>query len=145
MSEQSPHLIRIQAEFTDLEGKLERLDAFIGTEKFSSLDIREQQDLFSQASAMRDYKRILTTRISRATGNLGDPWEKSLDQLVFDTKDLLRRAATEKLLKPAPVKTERFGNHYSLLLAIGGDHTLEITLSDEALAELCRGNTEESK
>lgn len=46
------------------------------------------------------------------------------------------RVANKGTLHDAPVKTERFGKHYSVLIGIGKDHTAEITLTDDALEAL---------
>lgn len=61
------HVVRMQAERSDLGGRLDRLAAFLETEKFSELPAADQGLLRAQASAMQTYLSILTKRIERQT------------------------------------------------------------------------------
>ncbi len=59
------HQIRVVDEKTDLDGKIERLDAFIGTPIYHDLDGHDQFLLRFQLVAMRQYSTTLGERIAR--------------------------------------------------------------------------------
>ena len=55
--------------------------------------------------------------------------------------ELVRKLVVQELiakgkLDAAPVKTERFGKHYSVLIGIGKDNHAELVLTDDALEAL---------
>jgi hypothetical protein len=56
------HQDRVFNEKIDLDAKLGKLDAFIGTEKYDSLTQVEKSLLTRQANVMREYSEILTLR-----------------------------------------------------------------------------------
>lgn len=58
-----PHQQRVVDEKRDLDEKLTRLQAFIGTETFNGLDGAERERLQRQAEAMKTYSGILRDRI----------------------------------------------------------------------------------
>jgi hypothetical protein len=55
---------RVVAEKRELDGRLEKLDAFIGTDKYRSLHDVEKERLCRQAGLMRDYSGVLGERIA---------------------------------------------------------------------------------
>jgi len=56
---------RLQIEFTELELKLSKLEAFLATEAFVELANVDKILLEKQFSIMTDYSRILNTRLKR--------------------------------------------------------------------------------
>jgi hypothetical protein len=56
---------RVKIEFRELNEKINRLSAFIGSEIFIALSDEDQNDLITQFNAMSDYAAILEKRISR--------------------------------------------------------------------------------
>ncbi len=63
----APHEQRVIEEHEDLDGKITRLSAFIGTQAFGSLPRTDQWLLREQLSAMKAYLAILIARIRRFT------------------------------------------------------------------------------
>ena len=62
-----PHVERMLVEHKELKQKVEKLDAFIGTNPiFKSLSEEEQRDMRLQFRAMMIYLDVLMTRIRRA-------------------------------------------------------------------------------
>lgn len=59
-----PHQIRVVEEHTELEQKVERLGAFIGTPTYHALNNAEQYLLRRQLLAMSEYLDILAARIA---------------------------------------------------------------------------------
>lgn len=61
-----PHQQRVLDEKAELDSKLEKLSAFISSEKFTSIvsDAAERERLVCQKEAMRDYSGILGERIA---------------------------------------------------------------------------------
>lgn len=59
-----PHQIRVVDEKTELDDKLSKLDAFIGSALYFSLDEAEQTRLVHQQCAMSEYSDILKDRIA---------------------------------------------------------------------------------
>ena len=59
-----PHQKRVVAEKADLEGKIERLTNFLGTERFASLDADEQDRMRRQLGHMSAYSAVLGERIA---------------------------------------------------------------------------------
>lgn len=59
-----PHEQRVLDERAELAAKLERLNDFIGFQRFLELDKDEQSRLRRQASAMTKYLEILDERIA---------------------------------------------------------------------------------
>lgn len=58
---------RMRDELSDLEGRLEKLEAFIWTNpQFQWLVTDERADLHAQRVAMRDYRDALKRRLERA-------------------------------------------------------------------------------
>lgn len=55
---------RVRAEKQDLDEKIARLSAFMGTEKFNSLHFAEQANLHAQRVAMTTYSKVLCARIA---------------------------------------------------------------------------------
>lgn len=65
-----PHVERMINERTQLNEKIEKLDAFIsGNETFSTLPEEEKYDMVLQLDAMNLYSKILAHRIFRALAN----------------------------------------------------------------------------
>ena len=58
------HEIRVVEEQTDLAGKVERLEAFIGTPVYHGLSHAQQFLLRKQLLAMREYLDVLDARIA---------------------------------------------------------------------------------
>lgn len=59
--------------------------------------------------------------------------------------DMLAALITEATPSPAPSTKKLYGEWHSFLIGIGADHTAEILIDDESLAELLRrtqGETE---
>ena len=61
----SPHEDRVLVERRDLGDKLDKLDAFIAGDVFTTLPDEDQSLLKRQADAMRKYENILDQRIAR--------------------------------------------------------------------------------
>ena len=55
---------RLIVEREELDDKLAKLEAFIGSPRFENLDERNRELLVSQRGAMRQYSDILAERIS---------------------------------------------------------------------------------
>lgn len=55
---------RLIVEREELDDKLAKLEAFIGSPRFENLDERNRELLVSQRGAMRQYSDILNERIS---------------------------------------------------------------------------------
>lgn len=55
---------RLIVEREELDDKLAKLEAFIGSPRFENLDERNRELLVSQCGAMRQYSDILNERIS---------------------------------------------------------------------------------
>lgn len=55
---------RLVVERDELEDKLAKLEAFIGSTRFENLDERNRKLLVSQCDVMRQYSTILNVRIS---------------------------------------------------------------------------------
>ena len=55
---------RLVAERDELDDKLAKLEAFIGSARFENLDERNRKLLVSQCDVMRQYSTILNVRIS---------------------------------------------------------------------------------
>lgn len=55
---------RVRAECAELNGKIERLNAFINTDKFMDLPFEERERLFAQLSTMSNYAGVLRARIA---------------------------------------------------------------------------------
>lgn len=62
--EVQPHQQRVVEEKTELDSRLEKLKAFIETEKFQSLSFDERWDLRAQRAVMSEYSDILRRRIA---------------------------------------------------------------------------------
>ncbi|MBB2928375.1 crAss001_48 related protein [Paraburkholderia silvatlantica] len=63
-SQHVPHQQRVIDEKTELDEKLTKLSAFVGTPIFSGLAEEERERLAAQARAMGEYSRILGDRIA---------------------------------------------------------------------------------
>jgi hypothetical protein len=59
-----PHQQRVVEEKTELDGKIERLTAFLGGDLFKTLDGAEQERLTRQVGFMRSYSGVLGERIA---------------------------------------------------------------------------------
>ena len=59
---------RLHQEFSELGMRLEKLDAFILSDKFDELPEIERKDLKEQRKHMKGYHDVLTRRISRRCG-----------------------------------------------------------------------------
>ena len=55
---------RLVVERDELDDKIAKLEAFIGSTRFESLDERNRKLLVSQCDVMRQYSTILNVRIS---------------------------------------------------------------------------------
>lgn len=55
---------RLVVERDELDDKIAKLEAFIGSPRFEDLDERNRKLLVSQRDAMRQYSTILNVRIS---------------------------------------------------------------------------------
>lgn len=55
---------RLVAERDELDDKLAKFEAFIGSTRFENLDERNRKPLVAQCDAMRQYSTILNVRIS---------------------------------------------------------------------------------
>lgn len=62
----SNHISRMGVELYDLEQRLQRLGAFIGTEAWKELPDHEKALLVRQQEAMNDYRGILDERLRLA-------------------------------------------------------------------------------
>lgn len=58
------HEIRVCEEHTDLAGKIERLEAFVGTPNYHSLSHAQQYLMRRQLLTMREYLDILAARMA---------------------------------------------------------------------------------
>ena len=58
---------RMIEEATELNFKMERLDAFIKTQAFKELHLLDRSLLLAQSASMQSYFNFLTMRIDRAT------------------------------------------------------------------------------
>lgn len=61
----APHQERMLAEYTELNDRLNKLRAFIESEKFMALSPEEQMDMGDQSEGMRGYAAALRSRINR--------------------------------------------------------------------------------
>ena len=57
---------RMVDELSELQDRIEKLDAFLATDKFAELDLIERTDLICQEHAMVLYERFLGSRCLRA-------------------------------------------------------------------------------
>lgn len=55
---------RVKIERDQIDGRLEKLEMFIGTEKFSKLSLAQRSFLIKQSDIMREYIAILDLRLS---------------------------------------------------------------------------------
>ena len=60
-----PHQVRVLGELVQLEDRLKKLETFLSSDKFLSLDPEEQQLLKMQADDMVQYLAILNTRVEK--------------------------------------------------------------------------------
>lgn len=61
-----PHVQRMAIEANELNDRLSKLRAFLGTETFASLDDDDKSDLLSQESHMAAYWDVLIRRYEKA-------------------------------------------------------------------------------
>lgn len=61
---------RLEAEYYELLGRLQKLDTFIGTKSFDLLDSTDKELLQEQRRAMLNYFSILAERVSRVRGGV---------------------------------------------------------------------------
>ena len=59
--------VRVVEEKKELDNKVEKLNVFIGSDKFDAVGIDEQNRMRNQLSAMVDYSNILGERIENFT------------------------------------------------------------------------------
>ena len=59
-------------ERTELEGKIHKLKAFMGTKQYEGLCCREQHDLKEQLYHMENYSWVLLRRLKRKTKGKGN-------------------------------------------------------------------------
>lgn len=64
-----PYQQRVVDEKTELDGRLEKLNAFLASEKREGLPADEAGRMVAQAEAMGTYSRILGERIAHFTAN----------------------------------------------------------------------------
>jgi len=62
-----PHQQRVVVEHADLDDRLKKLQAFLPTDTFATLDADEQERLHAQVAAMCDYSNVLSERIDAFT------------------------------------------------------------------------------
>ena len=62
-ADMKPHQLRVLDERDDLQGKIERLDIFTGSEMFRTLPATEQFTMVNQLNFMRGYLQCLDKRI----------------------------------------------------------------------------------
>lgn len=63
-----PHVQRMVAELAQLSDRIMKLDGFVITDQYASLEESEREDLAAQARAMTMYQEVLRRRVARATG-----------------------------------------------------------------------------
>ncbi|MBQ0917459.1 hypothetical protein KBW71_03320 [Hydrogenophaga aromaticivorans] len=63
-TEKPLHQMRVIAERMDLEGNIERLNTFTGSDTFRSLDLAEQHRLVRQLNLQRQLSSVLAERIA---------------------------------------------------------------------------------
>lgn len=63
MDELPDYLVRMHDEFNVLDSRIEKLDKFIGTDKFNKLTELQQNLLVAQSHSMKSYRDILNMRI----------------------------------------------------------------------------------
>lgn len=61
---------RLEAEYYELLGRLQKLDTFIGTKSFDLLDSTDKELVQEQRRAMLSYFSILAERVSRVRGGV---------------------------------------------------------------------------
>ena len=61
---------RLEGEYYELLGRLQKLDTFIGTKSFDLLDSTDKELLHEQRNAMLTYFSILAERVSRVRGGV---------------------------------------------------------------------------
>lgn len=61
----SDYASRAREEYTQLEDRVDKLAAFIGSPAFTELDPQEQGDLEQQLSHMHGYVSVLARRVAR--------------------------------------------------------------------------------
>lgn len=64
MSTLQPHQQRVVDEKRELDGRIEKLNAFFRTSAFHGLDDAEQRRLSRQAGIMMQYSNVLAERIA---------------------------------------------------------------------------------
>lgn len=63
-AEKPLHQMRVIAERMELEGNIERLNTFTGSDTFRSLDLAEQHRLVRQLNLQRQLSSVLAERIA---------------------------------------------------------------------------------
>ena len=129
-SDHPPHQQRVIDEKRELDDKLQKLTAFISSEKFSTIvkDEAERGRLVCQEETMKDYSAILAERIE-AFGAAPialpviDPGPDSLEREIQAKADKAPR------VKPADVKAEIVGETFTLLPS-GRVTVCELTLKN---------------
>ena len=58
-----PHQQRVVDEKTDLDIKISKLRPFLGSERYLSLDVAEQERLVRQLDLMEQYSEVLDFRV----------------------------------------------------------------------------------
>ena len=66
MTTPAPHVQRLQAELSELQDRLQKLNAFRESDKFQQLDTHNQNLLHRQALIMTDYVAVLQERLALA-------------------------------------------------------------------------------
>lgn len=66
MTATAPHVQRLQAELSELQDRLQKLNAFRSSDKFRELDAINQNLLHRQALVMTDYVAVLQERLALA-------------------------------------------------------------------------------
>lgn len=66
MAQNEPHVQRMLEEYNENSERLTKLDAFLETELYFSLDVSDRNLLLRQSIAMSSYLNILCDRLERA-------------------------------------------------------------------------------
>lgn len=113
MTQLAPHQQRVLDEKHELDDKLQKLTAFISSEKFSTIvqDEAERGRLVCQEETMKDYSAILAERIEAfgaapITLPVVDPGPDSLE------REIQAKANRARRVTPADIEAEIASEHY---------------------------------
>jgi len=92
------HQERVVEEKKELDDKIEKLDAFINSEKIHTVDPPEQDRLILQLDIMKMYSNILLRRIIAFTpvATFSSSWDSPPSDIIQDLKDVTAKVMANK-------------------------------------------------